>query len=396
MISYMTRINYGAVIAEMVESTGFTKSVLSMAVTGGFITYAAGQIFCGIIGDRLSPKFMITFGLLLTASMNLLIPFQTSPYAMLVIWCFNGIGQAFMWPPIVRVASTVFSESEYKKAIMWISWGASFGTIAVYLMSPLLIALSGWKLVFIVSASLAFLMVLLWLLFFKEKEIKVKLEENSLKKRHELSSKLSESNAKAARKLLFQPAMIAIFFAIIFHGALRDSVMTWMPSFINETYHLGTKMSILTGVIIPVFSMVIVAAATWYSEKKSPNPAFAGGLFFSLSVIATTLLIFTIGKIAPLSIFGSAVVSGSMHGVNFFLVSIVPMMFARYGRASTVSGLLNASAYLGSAVSTYGIAAVTENVGWGSTVYIWLLFAAVGTILCFVAAKPFEKRMKRA
>ena len=37
--SYLTRINYGAVISEMVLSTGIDKPLLSMALTGSFITY---------------------------------------------------------------------------------------------------------------------------------------------------------------------------------------------------------------------------------------------------------------------------------------------------------------------------------------------------------------------
>ena len=33
MISYITRINFGAIISEMVSATGFTKAQLSMALT---------------------------------------------------------------------------------------------------------------------------------------------------------------------------------------------------------------------------------------------------------------------------------------------------------------------------------------------------------------------------
>ena len=41
--SYITRINYGAMITEMVADTGFAKSLLSMAVTGSFITYGTNH-----------------------------------------------------------------------------------------------------------------------------------------------------------------------------------------------------------------------------------------------------------------------------------------------------------------------------------------------------------------
>ncbi len=44
MISYMTRINYGAIISEMEVSTGFSRSLLSMALTGSFITYGVAVL----------------------------------------------------------------------------------------------------------------------------------------------------------------------------------------------------------------------------------------------------------------------------------------------------------------------------------------------------------------
>ena len=65
--SYMTRINYGAAVAEIILSLGITKAMASMAVTGSFITYGAGQIFSGVVGDHIKPKTMIFFGLLVTS-----------------------------------------------------------------------------------------------------------------------------------------------------------------------------------------------------------------------------------------------------------------------------------------------------------------------------------------
>ena len=93
MISYITRINYGAVISEMESATHFSRSMLSMALTGSFITYGVGQIVSGICGDKLSPKKLVSCGLTVTVLMNLLIPVCKSPYQMLVVWCVNGFAQ---------------------------------------------------------------------------------------------------------------------------------------------------------------------------------------------------------------------------------------------------------------------------------------------------------------
>ena len=115
MVSYLTRINYGAVIVDMVSSTGFSKGLLSLAVTGSFVTYGVGQIISGLIGDKIQPKKLILIGFITTVCMNVLMIFYVNPYQMLVVWCINGFDQAMMWPPLVRIMSTYMSEEDYKK-----------------------------------------------------------------------------------------------------------------------------------------------------------------------------------------------------------------------------------------------------------------------------------------
>ena len=152
MVSYITRINYGAIISEMESSAKIAKDLLSMALTGSFITYGVGQIISGLCGDRFSPKKLVAYGLVATVLMNLLIPLCQSPYQMLAVWCVNGFAQSFMWPPIVRLMTALLSEEDYKKTSVIVSYGSSFGTIAVYLIAPIIISLLSWKWVFRISA----------------------------------------------------------------------------------------------------------------------------------------------------------------------------------------------------------------------------------------------------
>ena len=95
MVSYMSRINYGAIVSEMASAENLSKSMLSLALTGSFITYGTGQIISGVCGDRFSPKKLVFGGLLVTMLMNLLIPFCQNPYQMLAVWCINGFAQSF-------------------------------------------------------------------------------------------------------------------------------------------------------------------------------------------------------------------------------------------------------------------------------------------------------------
>ena len=49
--------------------------------------------------------------------------------------------------------------------------------------------------------------------------------------------------------------MALVMVAIVLQGALRDGVTTWMPSFISETFHLSSEVSILSGVCLPLFAI---------------------------------------------------------------------------------------------------------------------------------------------
>ena len=70
MISYITRINFGAIISEIEHSTNISKQLLSAALTGSFITYGAGQVISGFFGDRISPKKLILYSLMQNATSN--------------------------------------------------------------------------------------------------------------------------------------------------------------------------------------------------------------------------------------------------------------------------------------------------------------------------------------
>jgi len=85
-----------------------------------------------------------------------------------------------------------------------------------------------------------------------------------------------------------------------------------------------------------------------------------------------------------------ALLVGCMHGVNFILVSMTPPYFRKYGHVSLVSGILNCSTYMGSAISTYGIALLSEKLGWHGTSILWAAMAGAGALICFLIAGKWK------
>ena len=377
MISYITRTNFGAIVSEIAASTGFGKSQLAMSLTGSFITYGIGQLFSGVLGDKVSPKKMVTIGLAVTVAINLLIPLCPNPWWMLGAWSMNGFAQAMMWPPIVRIITTAYSGDACKKTMTTVSSGGYGGTICIYLLAPLVIWLTGWKGVFIGSAIMGTAMLIVWQ--FAAKDVALETDHKQVNVR------------KTPVKLLLSPMMFMVFLAIIMMGMLREGVSAWMPTFVSESFHLGNEISILTGVLLPVFSILCVRFADWLYRKIITHPLLCSSALFGVAALFAFVLYMFCQSNVAVSIFSFAALYGAINGVNLLLIGMIPPFFAKRGGVSTVSGVLNFFTYVGSAVSTYGIAALSEGIGWSKTIFIWVLIALAGGLICMVSIKPWKR-----
>lgn len=380
LISYVTRINYGAVISEMSAAENIQKSLASLALTLSAVTYGAGQLLSGFLGDRLNPKKLIFGGLIVTAVTNLLIPLCTSPVQMAAVWAVNGLAQAFMWPPLVKIMTSLFTAEDYKKACVIVTWGSSFGTILVYALSPVCISFFGWRGVFVTSALCAIVMSVVWM---KKCRFEGNADETFAKE---------ETYVKGVKlSTKYFAVMGLIMLAIVLQGILRDGVTTWMPSYISETFNLDRRSAILTGIILPIFSIAAIQVTSVIYRKLVKNEMRLSGLMFVSGFISALFLFASSGKSVFLSVLFSALLTGCMHGVNIVVTCMVPPHFAKFGNISFMSGLLNFCTYIGSAASGTGLALFTEKFGWSATIILWSAIALLGSLVCIAMAKPWNR-----
>ncbi len=310
-VSYLTRINYAAVIAAIIAEEKITATHAAVAVTGAFITYGAGQLVSGWLSDRLQPSKLVAFALITTSAANLAVPFCSADLRN-AVWCVNGIAQAFIWPPLVRMIPELLNSEYQLKAGVRISWGGHFGNIAVYLLAPLFIHFSGWKSIFIFSSAVGFITVAVWLVLCSGFKTELKKKEKS-------KAPAGDFSVVGTGALLL-PFIFTVI-AIIIQGSLRDGVTTWMPSYISETFSLGSDISILSGVIMPVFAFLCIWATEYlyYKIKSVQKCCF---MYFSVSFIAALLIPVAVKSGAVLSVFFSVAYCGlnarNKHFANLY------------------------------------------------------------------------------
>ena len=386
--SYLTRINYGAVIAEIVSSTGILKSQAGIVTTFSFISYGAGQLVSGFLGDRLDPKKLIFGGLLATALCNILMPFCGGVRSMALVWCVNGFAQSMMWPPLVKTMTLYLDDEQYKKACVSVTMSSAVSTIVIYLASPACIVYWGWKPVFFISAAAAVAVALVWSfgLAFLDRKAETK------KKRVFAAAEPAgtEENSLSARAF-FGSGILLIGAGIILQGLLRDGITTWMPSYLSETFHLGNAAAILTTVVIPLFGMFSIKLTEWIHQKFLRDEVVCAAAIFGTGFACCLLMRLFSSYSMVLSVVAAAAITGCMHGINLMLICMVPQKFNRYGVVSTVSGLLNSLTYVGSALSSYGFAKLSEGFGWSFTLTTWCAISFFGLLTCLGCIRHWKR-----
>lgn len=386
-ISYLTRKNYDAALVEIYTSLNISKTLAGLASTGAVMTYGAGQLLSGVLGDRFKAKYIIVTGLLITAVCNFTIPIVSyNIYLMIAVWCVNGLAQAMMWPPIVRIMSDLLDNKNYKKAVLYVTIASSLSTITVYILVPLCIKFSKWQTAFFISCAAAVIICVIWIfgIRFFEKCVSHSKTETECKYETEKALKLD-------KKYIFITGLIPIAVGIILQGTLRDGVTTWMPSIISETYNLNTSVSILSTVALPLLAIFSSTAASTI-QRKLKNEVSSAALLFVISFISAAFLTVFNKTSVILSIFLMAVITACMHGINLMLVCEVPNYFAKFNKVSTVSGILNSFTYIGSAISIYAIAAIAEMFNnWKINFLIWSVISALGFLCCAAAFGKWKK-----
>lgn len=382
-VSYIGRYNYTSVIVQLVEEGIFTKSETGFISMVYFFCYGIGQLINGVLADRLSPFKMIFTGLFLSSLANFVMPFAQNTSVMSLVWGINGISQSMLWAPVLFVISNMLTKEYRHKAIFYISFTVPVGTIAAYVLSLILLSVANWKSVFTVSSFILLAISFIWLYISEKSKKKLVFEKNeNVEKQEKCRGNLKITIVLSSIILIILPTMI--------HGMLRDGVTTWVPTMLTEKYEIAPSFSLLLTIFLPVVNLTGVFACTFLYEKFFHDAIKTALVFFAFSAFPICVLMF-IGKINVLiAVVMFALITTSMNAANHMIMTVFPMGFAKVGRVSTVTGILNSATYMGGALSAYVFGSIAENYSWEMTIVFWLVIATVSVVL--LIAECFRKK----
>lgn len=388
--TYICRLNYSAVMPELEKLNVFPESQIAAISSAFFICYGLGQIVSGMLGDRISPRYMIFGGLAISSISNIAIFMVNSFFPFITLWAINGAVQSMVWTPILRTAGDYFSPYEREKFGIHIASTVPLGTLASYGVSLLTLLVLPWKYVFLVCGAISLAASAYW--FMGTKNIitesgKVKLSENEAK-----APKLSY---KKMIGLMASSGVFILTISIVIQGTLKDSVTQWIPTFFSQQFSTGTGTSLALTMILPIIN-VTGAYFARFANKYLRNELKTSMLFFAIAA-AFLAVLNCFGNNIILSLICMAGVTNCMFAINVMIITMVPLHFSRYGCVSTVGGILNAVAYIGCGALNMVAGSILEKSGssWSALLIMWLSLAVIAVIVTGIAVLPWNKFLKK-
>lgn len=230
---YIARNILGAVTPQMISSGVSTTESIGTLSSIYFITYAVGQLINGIIGDRISPKYMISLGLILAGISNIVFTLTANNIlSAYIAYGFTGFFLSMIYAPMVRVVAEN-TEPVYATRC---SLGLTFASFLGSPLAGLLAAVMVWQSVFASSSAILLLMGFICILVFTVFEKKGIVSYNHIKQQKQSGNGI---------RVLIRHRIIRFTLISILTGVVRTTVVFWLPTYISQYLGFSTESSAL-------------------------------------------------------------------------------------------------------------------------------------------------------
>ena len=383
--AYIGRYNYSAVMGAITAENSLSLSAAGAVSTGYFICYAVGQIVFGLLSQSVSPYAMILIGLCGSGLCNLGAgAFPTS--FMGLLWGANGLFQAMIWPPIVRLFAESMPLERQKRACISINSTTPAGTLAAYALSAVLLQFADWHHVFFSCGGLLLGMAAVFWLGTAPLR-----RATTYAPQPEFQKQKGTGNGPAA---LLAAGLGAMLLPVFLHGGLKDGVTNWVPSMIQSNFGISPAFSAAVAMALPLVNLSGAYLSGWLNEHCTHNELKTTGFLFALASVCLLALPLAMRTSLLLAVLLLAVTTASMLGVNTMFINVIPVKAGRHGGASMLSGTLNAVTYLGAAAATWGIGAAAEGCGWNAVFLLWLVMAMLALLVSALLAERWAEYLK--
>ncbi|MDR3588826.1 MAG: MFS transporter [Negativicutes bacterium] len=393
LITYLDRINIAAAAPMMMKEFNFSKAELGAVFSAFTWAYALFQIPAGWLGDKYGARKVLALVVVGWSVMTSATAFAWSFTSLLVIRFIFGIGEAGAFPSATRAFSFWIPATERGLAQGLTHAFARFGAAITPAISVAIIALWGWRTMFVLFAGLGIVWAACWYFWYRDKPTEYREKWGGINEAEiELINEGKDVNKKKTKlpfaKLFRSKNMWALCLAYFCYSYTMWIYYTWLPTYLIEARGFTiVKMGIFA-------SMPLLAGTVgdtlggWLSDRIW---AKTGRGKFSRRIVAISGLIVGAAFMIPGAMTDSAYLAVFLLSCSVFALEMSVGVYwavcldVGHEFAGTVSGMMNSIGNIGSALSPLVFGIILQSTG--SWVYPFLVASVLLLIGSFLWLK---------
>ena len=381
--AYISRCNLSPALDAIAGEFGISTATVGLLPTCFAIPYGIGQVFAGLLADKLPASRLMGIGLFGSACANILFSFSPAFPLLLVLWTLNGLLQSLIWTPVVRTMATRFRKEVRDSAVFFISLTLIFGYLIAWALSGLLTSLLSWRAAFrtsgLVTAAVAVPSILCM------KRIPV-----------DFTARPAEQTASVqapVRHLLLRTNLLLLLAACFANGYVRDGITNWATKLLMDTQGIDLSSAVGIILIIPAVNFLGIRLGQAIYRRTGGNPYLSCGIMYTICAALCVLLPVSLKALA-FCVIALAAASSMTYGLNPLLTTILPIQFSHLNRVALAAGLMDAMIYVGSSFSGSFAGFLSDQYGWAAVFVSWAVLSLIGTLV-LVWAQRVAKRGKQ-
>ena len=367
---------------------------LGMLGSSFALVYGICGQFAGIIVDRIRRKTAVLAGLHAWSVICMSTGFVKSFPGLLILRGAEGLGETFYYPASMSIISDYHGRKTRSRAIGLHQTSVYVGTIAGGFFAGLIGQVYGWRWSFFVFGGLGILLGLVLGRFLREPERgSADFADSGLTSANAQAKKLS--TREALRVVWGCPTAVTLMGAFMCANFVAAVLLSWMPKFVYDRFHLNLAMAGLTATIfVQLASLVGSITGGWLADvmrRRSPGGRMlvqAVGVFGGAPFVALCGLTQSIAwLIFALTAWGFF---KGLYDANIFASAFDVI---RPEARGTAAGFMNTVGWLGGgATAPLIIGMIARANGLGTGIALASVVYVAAGILLLIAALVFAGR----
>ena len=245
----------------------WTETDYANIVVAFQLSYAIGLVLAGKFIDSIGTKLGYALAILLWSFAAMAHALAKSTVGFVIARIGLGVSEAGNFPAAIKTVSEWFPKKERSYATGIFNSGANIGAVIAPLTVPWIATTIGWQWAFIITGSVGFVWLVLWMYVY---EIPAKNKRLSKEEFAYINSDTDEPKDLVEEKPKASLATLLTFrqaWAFAAGKWLTDPVwwffLFWLPAFLKAQYHLSGTASALPVAVVYTMATIGSVAGGW-------------------------------------------------------------------------------------------------------------------------------------